>query len=242
MNPVLILQHLSSDGPAYLGTWLARRGIAFEVRNTEAGEAFPDRLQDHSALVILGGEMSANDALPSLRQAENLFLQAVDQGLPTLGHCLGGQLMARALGARVLGSPAPEIGWQHVAVLPGAESRLWLGEATSHQLFHWHSEAFELPSGCTVLASSRACPQQAFALGPHLAMQFHIEIDAAKMALWIAEGTDSLAELRDTPTVQSGAQMLASSQTFLADHQRLADHIYAHWWAQVKASRGHPAS
>jgi GMP synthase (glutamine-hydrolysing) len=110
MKTVLVLQHLSGDGPAYLATWLREQGVAFEVRDTEAGQPFPDSLQDHGALAVLGGEMSANDALPSLRQAERLILQAVRDGVPTLGHCLGGQLMARALGARVAASPAPEVG------------------------------------------------------------------------------------------------------------------------------------
>jgi GMP synthase (glutamine-hydrolysing) len=70
MKPVLILQHLSGDGPAYLGTWLQRQGLPFDLRNTEAGQDFPEHMDGHSALAILGGEMSANDPLPSLRRAE----------------------------------------------------------------------------------------------------------------------------------------------------------------------------
>src|SRR5258706_10026380 len=101
MKPVLILQHLSADGPAYLLDWLRRKGRACEVFNTELGQDYPHRIRDYGALAVLGGEMSANDPLPSLRDAERLILGAMDADVPVLGHCLGGQLMARALGARV---------------------------------------------------------------------------------------------------------------------------------------------
>ena len=77
MQPILILQNLSADGPGYLGTWLHKRGVPFDVRNAEAGDAIPPDLSQHAALVALGGEMSANDELPSLRQAETLIRLAI---------------------------------------------------------------------------------------------------------------------------------------------------------------------
>jgi GMP synthase (glutamine-hydrolysing) len=77
MKPVLVLQHLDFDGPAFLGTWLQQQGVPADVRNTEAGEPFPSSLDGHCALAVLGGEMSANDPLPTLRQAESLILQAM---------------------------------------------------------------------------------------------------------------------------------------------------------------------
>ena len=86
---------LSSDGPAHLGGWLARQGQAFEVFDTEAGRACPADLARCGALAIPGGEMSANDAMPSLRRAETLFRRALAAGLPTLGHCLGGRIQGR---------------------------------------------------------------------------------------------------------------------------------------------------
>ncbi|WP_240920848.1 glutamine amidotransferase-related protein [Rubrivivax sp. JA1026] len=116
MKPVLVLQHQSSDGPAFLATWLRARGVAFEVRNAEAGEAFPESTEAYAALALLGGEMSANDPLSALRAGERLILDAMQRSRPVIGHCLGGQLMARALGARVVESPAPEIGWLPIDV------------------------------------------------------------------------------------------------------------------------------
>jgi len=231
MKPVLILQHLSFDGPAYLATWLEREGLRFEVFDTERGDAYPQRMDAYGALAVLGGEMSANDALPSLRQAEALILQALSANLPVLGHCLGGQLMARALGARVHESPVPEIGWQPMQVLDSLAARAWFGDADEHTVYHWHGEAFELPAGAELLATSTACAHQAFALGPHqLAMQFHVELDSEKLAVWAASRDPKYLRQQEThKTVQSGAAMLAQAQHALPLQQRLADRIYRRW-------------
>jgi GMP synthase-like glutamine amidotransferase len=238
MKPVLILQHLSADGPAFLATWLRRRGVRYEVRNREKGQAFPDDLRRHAALAILGGEMSANDPLPSLRQAEALILQAVRDGVPVLGHCLGGQLMARALGATVSAGPVPEIGWQPMEVLDTATARAWFGASGSHPVFHWHHETFELPAGAERLAGSVACPNQAFAIGPHLAIQFHVEIDRAKLMAWSLDGGARLAEAlaRHPGSVQAPEAMRAWAMQFLVGQQRLAARIYARWLSAVTST------
>ena len=124
---VLILQHLTHDGPAGLAQWLREQGVAYDVVNTEAGDAFPASMAGYDALAVLGGEMSANDALPSLRQAEALILESMSLQRPVLGLCLGAQLMARALGARVGASPAPEVGWHRIDVHDTAVARGWFG-------------------------------------------------------------------------------------------------------------------
>lgn len=231
MQPVLILQHLSADGPAYLGTWLQQAGVRFDVRNTEAGQDFPASLAGYGALAILGGEMSANDDLPSLRQAERLFLQALRDGIPTLGHCLGGQLMSRALGAAVGDSPAPEVGWQTLTRAPLAEAAAWLGEPASQAVFHWHYESFSLPAGATLLGSTAACPNQLYAIGPHLAMQFHVEVDAEKLDRWSRDDGSrySAAAARHPGTVQSGAAMREGAGLWLQQQQALAGRIYRRW-------------
>jgi GMP synthase-like glutamine amidotransferase len=199
------------------------------VRNSQAGQDFPDRIAGFSALAILGGEMSANDDLPALRQAERLILQAIDADIPTLGHCLGGQLMARALGARVVESPSPEIGWQTINVHESAAAQDWFGPPGTRTVFQWHYEMFELPSGAESLASSPGCPHQAFALGAHLAMQFHIEVDADKPHRWSLEQGPSCSGKRHSDNVQEGAQIRAGILRQLATHQALADRIYRRW-------------
>ncbi len=235
MKPILILQHLNADGPAYLATWLRRQGVPFELRCTEAGQGFPGSLDAYAALAVLGGEMSANDPLPSLRQAESLIRQAMAAGQPVIGHCLGGQLMARTLGMRVVDSPAPEVGWQAIELLAGDETRRWFGDRQQATVFQWHFESFELPPGATRLAGSAACPQQAFAIGPHLGMQFHIEVDAAKVDHWSREHSPRWqAACRAHPaSVQNGERMRAALLQQLPLHQALADRLYTTWLAGV---------
>lgn len=231
MKPILILQHEASDNPGYLGQWLRDREIAFEVVSAAAGQAFPADLGAHGALAILGGGMSVNDDLPSLRQAEALVREAVRDGVPTLGHCLGAQLMSKALGGTVGPSPRPEIGWQRVRVHDLPPAHAWLGPPGDVHLFHWHYESFSLPDGAEWLASSAACPNQAFSLGPHLGMQFHIEIDADKLELWLSEvdppGDGERAQHAET--IATPAAMRAGVADHMAAHQRMADRIYERW-------------
>jgi GMP synthase (glutamine-hydrolysing) len=229
--PVLILQNLTADGPGYLGAWLAEQGIAFDVFNTEAGDAYPWSIAGYRGLALMGGEMSANDDLPSLRQAERLILQAMDTDIPVIGHCLGGQLMARALGAQVIASPTPEIGWQALQVADTPAARLWFGEPGERTVFHWHGESFELPPGAELLASNASCPHQAFAVGRHLAMQFHVELDARKLAAWSASVDPSFVRLQSEhgSTVQTGAVMREQSKEALPSQQRFADRLYRRW-------------
>lgn len=234
MKPVLVLQHLSSDGPAYLAQWLRQEGVAFELFDTQAGQAYPNHIDAYGALAVLGGEMSANDELPSLRQAEALIRDAIDRSVPVIGHCLGGQLMARALGASVHASPAPEIGWQAMQVAATPLARDWFGADPEPIVFHWHFEALSLPPGAVPLASSPACPHQAFAIGPHLAMQFHVELDAAKLRLWSAsQDPHYLALAASCASVQSGARMRVQAEQALPAQQRLAGRLYRRWLSGV---------
>jgi GMP synthase-like glutamine amidotransferase len=234
IKPVLILQNMDLDSPAYLATWLQEGGIAYELRNSEAGQSIPETLTDYSALAVLGGAMSANDELPSLRQAERLILEGLAVGIPVIGHCLGGQLVAKALGARVSASPAPEIGWHPITPVPSGVKDDWFGPEPLPEVFHWHYEAFDLPPGAQLLASSPACPHQAFAIGPHLAMQFHVELDAPKLQVWTAHpDPDHESARRTHSTVHSFVEMHRHADMRLRLQQRLADRIYRRWWSAV---------
>ena len=223
------------DGPAYLATWLEGQGKRFELRDSSVGDSFPDSMVPYAALAVLGGAMSANDPLPSLRTAERLILQAMDLGRPVIGHCLGGQLMAKALGSRVVASAAPEIGWQTMELIDSPETTAWFGQVSRHHVMHWHYEAFELPQGAQLLAQSAACPHQAFSIGPHLAMQFHIEIDEPKLQRWLDDGDPSWAGAleRHPGTVQSKEDILSEAHHRMGPHQALADAVYARWWSHV---------
>lgn len=233
MKPVLVLQHLYNDGPAYLGSWLRNQGVPFEVLNAEGGQEFPAHVDDYAALAVLGGEMSANDDLPSLRRAELLILDAMARGRPVIGHCLGGQLMARALGATVGPSPAPEVGWHGIALQPQAQE--WFGAAGHLTVFQWHEEAFALPAGAVSLAGNAACAHQAFAVGPHLGMQFHIEVDDEKVRQWARADHAAYRSLQQRhPTVHGGSRICDELPLQLPAHQAVADRLYARWLAPVR--------
>jgi GMP synthase (glutamine-hydrolysing) len=234
MKPVLVLQHLSGDGPAYLAIWMQRHEVSFEVRNFDAGEVYPEHVDAYSALAVLGGEMSANDPLPSLRRAEVLILDAMARGRPVIGHCLGGQLMARALGVRVGPSLAPEVGWHPMKLHDHPSARQWFGEDDLGPVFQWHEEAFELPAGAVRLASSEACTHQAFATGPHLAMQFHVEMDEEKLRRWSELDSEAYRSLQQRhATVHSGPVMREGMAVHLSQQQTLADRVYGRWLAGV---------
>ncbi len=231
MKPILVLQNMRSDGPGYLATWLREQGLPFEVRHAAAADPLPESMRAHAGLAVLGGAMSANDSLPFLRDTERLILDAMDRGRPVIGHCLGGQLMARALGARVHASPAPEIGWQDIEFVQRSEVREWFGPLARARVMQWHYEAFELPAGATLLAHSSSCAHQAFAIGPHLGMQFHIEMDAAKVQAWALEGDPAWekARLRHPDSVQDLGGLLEQAPVVLPVHQSLARQVYARW-------------
>ena len=232
---VLVLQHLNEDGPGYLGDWLDAQGIAWQVRCAEAGETYPDSVRGYRGVAVLGGAWSANDDRSTLRQAEALIREADALGVPVMGHCLGGQLLARALGGQVERLPRPEVGWWPLAHTGSAAARAWFGDKSTHTVYQWHQDGFvELPPGAELLASSPACAHQAFAIGPHLGMQFHVEITPQKIAIWLAEpGQAYIHNVKAFPgSVQDPASMNAATPQHQAGSHALADRIYATWRAR----------
>ena len=230
MKPILILQHQLPERPAYLTTWLDQHNIPYKTCNAGAGEEFPASIEPYAALAVMGGGMSANDALLSNRQAEILILQAVRLNRPVIGHCLGGQLMTRALGGTITASPQPEIGWQPISYVDDPLVEHWFGSNPTPTVIQWHYEAFSIPKGATLLASSDACPNQAWALGIHLAMQFHIEMDSVKANEWANDEDPKWADARELyESVQDSKAILEGINTHLTQHQATASHIYTTW-------------
>ena len=186
---VLAFRHIPHEGAGYLETVLAARGIQLEYADLYQPDfAAPDPAAFH-ALIFLGGPMSVNDPLPFLRWEERALLDAVNRGQPVLGICLGAQLAARALGARVHANPQKEIGWFDVELTPAAaEDPLFAGLPRAACFFHWHGETFDLPQNAVLLASSARCRNQAFRFGKSTyGLQFHPEITPAMIAEWCSQ-------------------------------------------------------
>jgi GMP synthase-like glutamine amidotransferase len=199
LSPVLVLQLDASDPVGRLGDWLTAAGLELDVRVLTAGDAAPEDLSAHRGLVVLGGSMSANDRAPAyLGAVRDLLRQAVVAEVPTLGVCLGGQLLAVANGGRVETIPdGPEIGAQLIAKRSAAADDPLFGSLPiTPDVLQWHYDAITaLPPGAVQLASSPACDQQAFRLG-RLAwgLQFHIETTPETVRAWATEDALELAD------------------------------------------------
>ena len=230
MKPVLVLENQLPESCAYLETWLHENRIGFEVYNADIHKTFPSSIEKYSALAIMGGSMSANDPLLTNRQAEILILQAMYRDIPVIGHCLGGQLIAKALGGTITKSPQPEIGWQPIKYVDDPDVNVWFGNTPTDTVIHWHYDTFSLPTGAKLLASSPACPNQAFTIGKALAMQFHIEMNIRKCEMWVKDDDELWSEARTQyDTVQDAETIIAGINPYLLQHQKTADNIYKHW-------------
>ena len=176
----------------------------------------------------MGGPMSVNDRLPWIPKVVSLIQQAVAADVPVLGHCLGGQLMSKALGAKVTRNRVKEIGWLPVEVIESTFARRWLdGSPSRFEVFHWHGETFGLPADATPLLKSRDCRNQAWVMGKHLAFQCHIEMTPALVRSWARTGAAEIAQ--PSRTVQSEAQMRVNLVQRAEQLNRRADAFYAHW-------------
>lgn len=237
-KPVAVVQNIDTGGVGYFGTFAESAGIALQVFHGYAGDDLPAKLTGFSGLCVLGGPMSANDEIAYLRHTEALVREAVSDDKPVIGHCLGGQLMARAFGARIGRAPAPEIGWLTMEVKPESRGREWFGSNT-FSLYHWHHESFDLPAGAEHLALSRWCEAQAYALGDrHVGMQFHCEITPDIINDWLAEEACQHDLARHAPqheSVQDEATMRADTHRLMADSYRTATAIYTRWASKLGA-------
>ena len=225
MKPVAIFRHLAAEGPGFLAEFLDARQIPWQLYAIDLQDILPDSAADYAGLVFMGGPMSVNDDLPWIAQELSLIRDAVARDIPVLGHCLGGQLISKALGATVSRNPVKEIGWGLVEVAAGAQQ--WFGALQQFHAFHWHGETFSLPAGALPLLSSRYCKNQAYALGKHLALQCHVEMTAPMIKAWCEIGAD---ELKDgSESVQSASEM--QQQPHLAQLHEVATGLYIRWIA-----------
>ncbi|MEQ8345897.1 MAG: hypothetical protein RIB84_22225 [Sneathiellaceae bacterium] len=209
-RPVLLVVHQEHSTPGRIGQTLEALGLRLDIRRSGFGEPLPDSLEGHRGVVVFGGPMSANDDhLPFIRRELELIPRVLAAGTPFLGVCLGGQLLARALGASV--GPHPE-GWHEIGFYDlrpeEAGQTLFARQST---FFQWHGEGFDLPRGAVRLASSRHFPNQCFRYGPAAyAIQFHPEMTADMVRLWGSKAGHRL--------VQPGAQCRSEHRRLLALH------------------------
>lgn len=227
VKPIAIFRHTPSEGPGYFATFLNKRSIPWQIVETYKGEVVADA-KKFSGLVFMGGPMSVNDPLPWIPHSLQLIRDAVSFDVPMLGHCLGGQLMAKALGGVVSKNPAKEIGWGNVRVTHN-EATEWLADFPPiFEVFHWHGETFTVPPEASRILASDYCENQAFVLGKHLGMQCHVEMTVNMINAWLAVGAQEILE-NPTPSVQSANVILDNVENKVKDLNRIAESFYTRW-------------
>lgn len=233
MKPVLVIKHSKTEGAGFFGTFLDQNNIPWCMIYIDEGNVLPDDISAYSGLVMMGGTMSVNDSLPWIAQELELIRQAMSQNLPVLGHCLGGQLISKALGAKVVANPYKELGWGNVQV-NAANEAIQLFGASEFESFHWHGETFDLPEDAKHLLSSTHCNNQAYQIGSALAFQCHIEMTADMVRTWCDQGEDELAEFSKSPGVQQANQILNNLEQRIANLNNIASNVYANWIKGLK--------
>jgi GMP synthase (glutamine-hydrolysing) len=182
---ILVLQHIACEPPGAYEDVLRGRGAELHRVELDEGEPLPDR-REFDALVVMGGPMSANDDLPWLDAERRLIADAVVAGTPVWGVCLGAQLLAASLGARVYAGPAPEVGVLPVTLTDEAlADPVFAGLPREILTLQWHGDTFDLPESATRLAGSPAYPNQAFRVGAAAyGLQFHLEVSVEMASEW----------------------------------------------------------
>jgi GMP synthase-like glutamine amidotransferase len=227
MKPIAIFRHSPGEGPAYFATFLDRHSLPWTLFRLDDGVSPPPTPEGFSGLCFMGGPMSVNDDLPWIPQTLQLIREAAAAGIPVIGHCLGGQLMARAFGGTVGRNPVKEIGWGTVEATADAAAKDWLDDTARFEAFHWHGETFSIPPGATRILQSVHCANQAFVRGPHLGLQCHVEMTDSMIRLWCRQW--AAENVPASASVQTPEQMQSDIDARIAAMRKVADRLYGHW-------------
>jgi GMP synthase (glutamine-hydrolysing) len=239
MSDILILQHAAAEGPAAIGESLSRQGLGTRILRIDRGDPVPDSLDGAAGLVVMGGPMGVyeTERYPHLVAELRLIKRCLREEKPILGICLGSQLLASALGARVYSSGRKEIGWFDVTLRKEARSDpLWVGLPGRFKAFHWHGDVFDLPEGAVSLASSRLTPQQAFRWGSNCyGILFHLEINASQVS---GMARDFAAELVAADIPVEG--IARGIQTWLPGVSELGAQVFDRWARMLRPVTSSP--
>lgn len=228
MRPVLVFRFSPGDEPGRFAEWLDASGWPWRLVALDSGVGVPERVDDVAGIGMMGGPMSVNDALPWVASMEALLRDAVHKGVPVIGHCLGGQLLAKALGADVTRARTPEIGWIDVEVC-GELGREWFGGRSGFTTFEWHYEGFDLPRGATRVLTNGLNANQAYVIDQrHIGFQGHVEVTPDIVRHWVSASADELPA-RSTLSTQTAADILCDLDARAIALSAVANDVYARW-------------
>ena len=207
-------QHAPQEGPGTIEEWARKRDCPITKTSFFDGKALP-KLDEIDWLVIMGGPMSVNDenVFPWLKDEKRFIKSAIDAGKTVLGFCLGSQLMANALGAKVSKNRYKEIGWYELKLTKTGRSIKALSRFPDRLIaYQWHGETFNIPKNAALAATGDVCANQAFVFGGRvIGMQFHLEVSRDDVAAWIKSGPD---DLTNDKYVQTPEKMLGNEKGF----------------------------
>lgn len=201
MPKLLVLQHVAHEILGTLDPLLRESGFRIKYVNFERYPDYVPTLSGYDGLIVLGGPMNVDETsrYPFLKTEVRVIEKAIESDMPVLGICLGSQLIAKTLGARVGKNREKEIGWYDVTPnADGASDPLLSHFSESEKIFQWHGDTFDVPEGATLLASSERCENQAFRYGDNVyGFQFHMEVDEKMVERWlgIPENRKEIEEL-----------------------------------------------
>ncbi|GAA1071316.1 glutamine amidotransferase [Nocardiopsis composta] len=226
MTTALALRHLAFEDLGILGPLLERRGHRIAYRDISVDPLDEAELLGADLLVVLGGPIGVYEtgAYPFLGEEAALIARRIAAGAPTLGICLGAQLIARAAGACVVATGRKEIGYAPLDLTPEGEASP-LKHLDGSPVLHWHGDRFETPAGADRLAATPGFPDQAFALGPNvLGLQFHLEADHTRIEQWLIGHAHELAAAGVDP-----ARIRADARAHGPALASAADRVFASW-------------
>ncbi len=233
-RPILVLQHAGCEPPGAYEDELIAQGLPFQRILLDEGGELPD-WRAYGAIVAMGGAMGAGDdeLYPWLGPERRLIAEAVRAGVPYWGVCLGAQLLAASLGARVARATRHELGVLTVQLTDAAaEDPVFVGLPQRFETLQWHRDTYELPVGARQLARSADCEQQAFVLGRAYGLQFHLEVDAKLMTTWF-DVPAYVAELEALAGRGAPAAVLADVERVERSSLELARELFARWLERV---------
>jgi GMP synthase - Glutamine amidotransferase domain len=235
-KPVAVFRYSDTEGPGHFATFLDARGVPWTLVKLDEGDAVPASSEPFAGLGFMGGPMSANDDLPWTAPVLALMRDARSRGVPMIGHCLGGQMMSRALGGAVTRNPVKEIGWNRVKVEDSALARAWFGaDLREFTTFQWHGETFTIPPGGERILTGDYCPNQAYVVDDrHLGLQCHVEMTPEMIASWIASGRSEVEANLASPAVQPVERITDEMPARLPVLSSAAERLYERWASNLK--------